>query len=99
MHVSDHLHDADHSVSRANLLRRLLMFHGPINEAVPFFEAMGFRCPERKDHASFLQEVTTPKGRPFPGRCFPGLSYLYLLYSPERLTPLLHTEADIVAAA
>ena len=46
------------------MLRRLLMFHGPIKEAVPFFEAMGFRCPERKDHASFLQEVTTPKGRP-----------------------------------
>ena len=65
MHVSGHLHDAEHSVSHADLLRRLLMFHGPINEAVPFFEAMGFRCPERKDHASFLQEVTTPKGRPF----------------------------------
>ena len=42
---------------------RLLMFHGPIKEAVPFFESMGFRCPERKDHASFLQEVTTPKGK------------------------------------
>ena len=38
------------------------MFHGPVKEAVPFFESMGFRCPERKDHASFLQEVTTPKG-------------------------------------
>ena len=43
---------------------RLLMFHGPIRDAVPFFETMGFRCPERKDHASFLQEVTTPKGKP-----------------------------------
>ena len=42
---------------------RLLMFHGPIKAAVPFFESMGFRCPDRKDHASFLQEVTTPKGR------------------------------------
>ena len=39
------------------------MFHGPIKEAVPFFESLGFRCPKRKDHASFLQEVTTPKGR------------------------------------
>ncbi len=39
------------------------MFHGPVKEAVPFFESMGFRCPERKDHASFLQEVTTPKGK------------------------------------
>lgn len=42
---------------------RLLMFHGPLKEAVPFFESMGFRCPERKDHASFLQEITTAKGR------------------------------------
>ena len=62
-----HLHNTHRSVSHNNLLRRLLMFHGPIDEAVPFFEAMGFRCPERKDHASFLQEVTTPKGRPFSG--------------------------------
>ena len=40
------------------------MFHGPLREAVPFFESLGFKCPERKDHASFLQEVTTPKGKP-----------------------------------
>ena len=39
------------------------MFHGPIREVVPFFESMGFKCPDRKDHASFLQEVTTPKGK------------------------------------
>ena len=42
------------------------MFHGPVKEAVPFFEKLGFICPERKDHASFLQEVTTAKGKP-PG--------------------------------
>ena len=40
------------------------MFHGPVKEAVPFFEKLGFICPERKDHASFLQEVTTAKGEP-----------------------------------
>ena len=45
------------------------MFHGPIREAVPFFESMGFKCPERKDHASFLQEVTTPKGKPAEPSC------------------------------
>ena len=49
------------------------MFHGPIKEAVPFFESMGFKCPERKDHASFLQEVTTPKGGLFSCRSFSGL--------------------------
>ena len=45
------------------------MFHGPVREAVPFFESLGFKCPERKDHASFLQEVTTPKGKPAEPSC------------------------------
>ena len=48
---------------------RLLMFHGPVREAVPFFETLGFICPERKDHASFLQEVTTLKGKPLKTPC------------------------------
>ncbi len=38
------------------------MFHGPVHEAAPFFASLGFECPVRKDTASFLQEVTTPKG-------------------------------------
>lgn len=38
------------------------MFHGPVGEALPFFATLGFDCPVRKDPASFLQEVTTPKG-------------------------------------
>ena len=38
------------------------MYHGPVGGALPFFAALGFVCPERKDPASFLQEVTTPKG-------------------------------------
>ncbi len=38
------------------------MFHGPVEEALPFFASLGFECPVRKDTASFLQEVTTPKG-------------------------------------
>ncbi len=43
---------------------RQLMFHGPVHEALPFFASLGFNCPVRKDPASFLQEVTTPKGTP-----------------------------------
>ena len=39
------------------------MFHGPVDQALPFFQShLGFECPVRKDAASFLQEVTTPKG-------------------------------------
>mmetsp|Transcript_4643 Transcript_4643/g.13342 ORF Transcript_4643/g.13342 Transcript_4643/m.13342 type:complete len:1521 (-) Transcript_4643:659-5221(-) len=40
-----------------------VMYHGEINGALPFFRTLGFQCPERKDAASFLQEVTTPKGQ------------------------------------
>ncbi|DBB03271.1 TPA: hypothetical protein ACH3X3_010666 [Trebouxia sp. C0006] len=38
-------------------------FHGPVDEAIPFFRSLGFDCPIRKDPANFLQEVTTPKGQ------------------------------------
>jgi hypothetical protein len=34
-----------------------VVFHGPIDEALPFFEAQGFRLPERKGLADFLQEA------------------------------------------
>ena len=41
---------------------RQVCFHGPVDEAIPFFRSLGFDCPIRKDPANFLQEVTTPKG-------------------------------------
>ncbi len=34
-----------------------LVFHGPRAMVPDFFEALGFRCPERKGEADFLQEV------------------------------------------
>jgi ABC-type multidrug transport system ATPase subunit len=34
-----------------------IIYHGPRNEAPNFFEECGFRCPERKGTADFLQEV------------------------------------------
>ena len=36
-----------------------LVFHGPRAMVPDFFEALGFRCPERKGEADFLQEVTS----------------------------------------
>lgn len=36
-------------------------FAGPRDLVVDFFEHMGFRCPERKGVADFLQEVTSIK--------------------------------------
>lgn len=36
-----------------------IVYHGPREHTLEFFESCGFRCPERKGHADFLQEVIT----------------------------------------
>lgn len=36
-----------------------IIYQGPREAAQDFFAAMGFRCPERKNIADFLQEVST----------------------------------------
>ncbi|KAI3987103.1 hypothetical protein MKX01_036893 [Papaver californicum] len=38
-----------------------IVYHGPRENVVGFFESMGFKCPERKGVADFLQEVTSKK--------------------------------------
>ncbi len=38
---------------------RRIVFHGPRDEVLPFFEGLGFRCPPNKTVADFLQEVVT----------------------------------------
>ncbi|WOK97977.1 hypothetical protein Cni_G06685 [Canna indica] len=38
-----------------------IVYHGPREHVLEFFESMGFRCPERKGVADFLQEVTSRK--------------------------------------
>ncbi|CAD5187842.1 unnamed protein product [Musa acuminata subsp. malaccensis] len=38
-----------------------IVYQGPRDAAVEFFSYMGFRCPERKNVADFLQEVTSKK--------------------------------------
>lgn len=34
-----------------------IVYHGPREDVLDFFKSMGFRCPERKGVANFLQEV------------------------------------------
>jgi ABC-type multidrug transport system ATPase subunit len=34
-----------------------VVYHGPREHILEFFESMGFKCPERKGVADFLQEV------------------------------------------
>ncbi|WVZ69752.1 hypothetical protein U9M48_018488 [Paspalum notatum var. saurae] len=38
-----------------------VVYQGPREDVLEFFESMGFRCPERKGVADFLQEVTSRK--------------------------------------
>ncbi|KAK1653813.1 hypothetical protein QYE76_071618 [Lolium multiflorum] len=38
-----------------------IVYHGPRENILQFFETAGFRCPERKGVADFLQEVTSRK--------------------------------------
>ncbi|KAL3688205.1 hypothetical protein R1sor_014514 [Riccia sorocarpa] len=38
-----------------------IVYHGPREYVLEFFERCGFRCPERKGVADFLQEVTSLK--------------------------------------
>ncbi|KAL6334363.1 hypothetical protein AAG906_014764 [Vitis piasezkii] len=38
-----------------------IVYQGPREDVLEFFESTGFRCPERKGVADFLQEVTSKK--------------------------------------
>ncbi|CAI9101370.1 OLC1v1038676C1 [Oldenlandia corymbosa var. corymbosa] len=38
-----------------------IVYHGPRTQVLEFFESCGFRCPERKGVADFLQEVLSRK--------------------------------------
>nr|XP_016502357.1 PREDICTED: pleiotropic drug resistance protein 1-like isoform X2 [Nicotiana tabacum] len=38
-----------------------IVYQGPREAVLDFFESMGFKCPERKGVADFLQEVTSKK--------------------------------------
>ncbi|XP_050286353.1 pleiotropic drug resistance protein 1-like isoform X2 [Quercus robur] len=38
-----------------------IAYQGPREQVLEFFESMGFKCPERKGVANFLQEVTSRK--------------------------------------
>uniref|UniRef100_A0A0A9DGI7 ABC transporter family G domain-containing protein n=1 Tax=Arundo donax TaxID=35708 RepID=A0A0A9DGI7_ARUDO len=39
----------------------LIVYQGPREDVLTFFESVGFKCPERKGIADFLQEVTSRK--------------------------------------
>lgn len=45
-----------------------ILYHGPRELVLPFFESQGFVCPPKKGAADFLQEVPTLAGKRRQGR-------------------------------
>ncbi|MFS7986455.1 putative ABC-type sulfate transporter [Helianthus anomalus] len=39
----------------------MIVYHGPCSNVLEYFEGLGFKCPERKGVADFLQEVVSRK--------------------------------------
>ncbi|KAI7743635.1 hypothetical protein M8C21_012057 [Ambrosia artemisiifolia] len=39
----------------------MIVYHGPRSKVLDYFEGLGFKCPERKGVADFLQEVVSRK--------------------------------------
>jgi len=49
-----------------------VVYHGPKENVLEFFQGCGFKCPERKGIADFLQEVTSQKDQEqYWDRCHP----------------------------
>lgn len=53
-----------------------IVYQGPREHVLEFFEACGFRCPERKGHADFLQEVIDKYQIPI---------YLNIIYKKKKI--------------
>lgn len=47
-----------------------IVYHGPRSHVLQFFEHCGFKCPERKGAADFLQEVRILRIRQFISPCY-----------------------------
>lgn len=44
----------------------IIVYHGPRDEVMCFFEGLGFQLPPRKGVADFLQEITSRKDQKVP---------------------------------
>ncbi|XP_010273226.1 PREDICTED: pleiotropic drug resistance protein 1-like [Nelumbo nucifera] len=62
-----------------------IVYHGPRDSILEFFEMMGFTCPERKGIADFLQEVTSKKDQE---------QYWYKKEQPYRYIPVEEFSQD-----
>lgn len=71
-----------------------IIFHGPSELVLPFFDGLGFQCPERKGIAEFLQEVPTLAGEwmggwvaPWPTVLSARIPFARSFYSVQRGVP------------
>lgn len=59
----------------------MLVYHGPRQEIMPFFESQGMECPERKADSDFLQEVTSRKDQKVQTPLIPAVMAARLMYT------------------
>ncbi|PUZ75756.1 hypothetical protein GQ55_1G232600 [Panicum hallii var. hallii] len=62
-----------------------IIYHGPQNEALKFFEECGFICPKRKEVADFLQEILSWKDQQ---QYWSGPHESYRFISPHELSSM-----------
>jgi hypothetical protein len=72
-----------------------MVYHGPRESVLDFFEPLGFRCPERKGIADFLQEaraqhalLINPSPRRTPSSCMLAPAAAAPAERPASATPL-----------
>ncbi|TDH71932.1 hypothetical protein CCR75_006903 [Bremia lactucae] len=51
-----------------------IMYHGPQDEALAYFESLGFKCPPRRDVADFLLDLGTDKQSQYEVSTMPSSS-------------------------
>ncbi|PWA44181.1 plant PDR ABC transporter associated [Artemisia annua] len=61
------------------MLEGQIVYQGPCKDVLEFFESIGFKCPDRKGVADFLQEVTSRKDQE---------QYWYKTEQPYRYIPI-----------
>ncbi|CAN0241889.1 unnamed protein product, partial [Ectocarpus sp. 13 AM-2016] len=44
------------------MAKEKIIFHGPREDVVPYFNSLGITCPPRKDEADWLAELTGEAG-------------------------------------
>ena len=59
------------------MAQKKIIYHGPRDRVLEFFEDCGFKCPERKGVADFLQEVISIKDQPQFWHCN-DIPYTYI---------------------